>query len=134
MVSDGEYVVKASATAQHRPLLDAINAGRLPKFADGGLITAPRAVAAPLPAVRYFDASGMGSARAGSSRPVIERHYHLTGVVNPDIDSKNAPVMDGMEPVSRKGRLPKAVTEIHPSVTIAKPSRTRMSAIGRVRR
>jgi hypothetical protein len=35
---DGECVVKASATAKHLPLLHAINADRLPGFADGGLV------------------------------------------------------------------------------------------------
>lgn len=37
-LSDGEFVVNAQATAKHRPLLDAINSGRAPGFADGGLV------------------------------------------------------------------------------------------------
>lgn len=36
MLSDGEYVVNAAATAKHRPLIEAINADRLIAFARGG--------------------------------------------------------------------------------------------------
>lgn len=39
-VSDGEYIVNARATAHHRPLLEEINAGRLPAFAKGGMVGA----------------------------------------------------------------------------------------------
>ena len=39
MLSNDEFVVKASAATQHRDLLDAINADQLPHFADG---TKPR--------------------------------------------------------------------------------------------
>ncbi len=38
MLSDGEFVVKASATKRHRALLHAINNGRVGRFADGGLV------------------------------------------------------------------------------------------------
>ena len=37
-LSNGEFVVTADATARHRPLLEAINSDRLPRFADGGAI------------------------------------------------------------------------------------------------
>ncbi|WP_157978750.1 hypothetical protein [Nocardia aurea] len=37
-LSDGEYVVNAAATSQALPLLEAINAGRLPGYASGGLV------------------------------------------------------------------------------------------------
>jgi hypothetical protein len=37
-VSHGEYIVKAAATKEHLPLLEAINSGRLPHFADGGAV------------------------------------------------------------------------------------------------
>jgi hypothetical protein len=37
-VSNGEYIVNAEATARHRHLLDAINGGRLPGFAAGGIV------------------------------------------------------------------------------------------------
>lgn len=35
-LSNGEYVINARATKQNRALLDAINSGKLPRFADGG--------------------------------------------------------------------------------------------------
>lgn len=35
-LSDGEYVVNAASTARHLPLLQAINSGGLPGFANGG--------------------------------------------------------------------------------------------------
>lgn len=38
MLSNGEYVINARATKQNRALLDAINSGKLPAFADGGLV------------------------------------------------------------------------------------------------
>jgi hypothetical protein len=37
-VSNGEYVVNAAATAKNLPLLEAINKGGLPAFADGGFV------------------------------------------------------------------------------------------------
>lgn len=38
MLSNGEYVVNARATAENRPLLEALNTGRIPAFADGGFV------------------------------------------------------------------------------------------------
>ncbi|AZO77474.1 MULTISPECIES: hypothetical protein [unclassified Bosea (in: a-proteobacteria)] len=37
-LSNGEYVINARATKQNRALLDAINSGKIPRFADGGLV------------------------------------------------------------------------------------------------
>ncbi len=39
MLSDREFVVNADATAKHIDLLHAINSGKLPGFADGGLVS-----------------------------------------------------------------------------------------------
>lgn len=36
--ASGEFVVNATQTARHRPLLEAINSGRLPGFAEGGFV------------------------------------------------------------------------------------------------
>ena len=36
--SPGEYLVNAPAASKHRPLLDAINYGSLPGYADGGIV------------------------------------------------------------------------------------------------
>lgn len=38
MLSHGEFVINAKATAQNRELLERINSGKLPKFATGGLV------------------------------------------------------------------------------------------------
>lgn len=38
MLSDGEYVVNAAATAKHKPLIEAINNGSLGAFAKGGSV------------------------------------------------------------------------------------------------
>jgi hypothetical protein len=38
MLSNGEYVVNAAATARHRPLLEAINSGQVRGYARGGLV------------------------------------------------------------------------------------------------
>jgi tape measure domain-containing protein len=40
-LSNGEFVVNAGATAQHRALLEALNSGHLRHFAGGGLVAAP---------------------------------------------------------------------------------------------
>ncbi|QDM32019.1 hypothetical protein FNL55_12285 [Tardiphaga sp. vice352] len=47
-LSHGEFVVNANATSQNRALLEAINGGRIPKFADGGLVAGPQAGLAPI--------------------------------------------------------------------------------------
>ncbi|MCM2504102.1 tape measure protein [Aureimonas altamirensis] len=44
MLSNGEYVINARSTAKHRALLDAINSGTLPAFADGGPVGRARKV------------------------------------------------------------------------------------------
>lgn len=41
VLSNGEFVVRASEAARHRELLERINAGRLPAFANGGAISSP---------------------------------------------------------------------------------------------
>lgn len=38
LASNGEFMVNAEATARHRSLLEAINSGTLPAFADGGIV------------------------------------------------------------------------------------------------
>ncbi|MGW1423200.1 hypothetical protein ACWAT4_24140 [Bradyrhizobium manausense] len=37
-LSNGEFVVRASAVQKHRAVLEAINSDRIPRFADGGLV------------------------------------------------------------------------------------------------
>lgn len=48
LLSNGEFVINAAATARHRPLIEAINGDRLPRFADGGLV-APTSFVPRLP-------------------------------------------------------------------------------------
>lgn len=45
MLSNGEHVTRAAMVAKHGPLLDAINADKIPRFADGGFV---RRVGAPV--------------------------------------------------------------------------------------
>lgn len=61
MLSAGEYVVNAAATARHRPLLDQINGGRLPRFADGGPV---------LPTLRAPSLPQIGNLAAGRREQV----------------------------------------------------------------
>jgi len=46
-LSNGEFVVNAKATKKHRAMLEAINSGRISRFATGGLVS-PRLVSAPV--------------------------------------------------------------------------------------
>jgi hypothetical protein len=55
-LSNGEFVVNAKATSENRALLEALNSGKVPRLANGGLVGRANAAAASL-----------GSARAGSS-------------------------------------------------------------------
>jgi hypothetical protein len=43
-LSNGEFVVRADAVAKHRPLLEAINSDRIPRFANGGIVGAGQSV------------------------------------------------------------------------------------------
>ncbi|MDD1533038.1 MULTISPECIES: hypothetical protein [unclassified Bradyrhizobium] len=47
-LSNGEFVVRASAVAKHRAVLEAINSDRIPRFADGGLVGGVGNGAAPM--------------------------------------------------------------------------------------
>jgi hypothetical protein len=40
MLSSGEFVINAKSTAQHANLLQQINSGRIPQFAEGGIVEA----------------------------------------------------------------------------------------------
>ena len=71
-VSPGEFIVNADATRKALPLLQAINDNRLPRFADGGLVTP----ALRLP--RLPDIRGMGAQSGG---PVVNQSFDLRGAV-----------------------------------------------------
>ncbi|ACF02488.1 conserved hypothetical protein [Rhodopseudomonas palustris TIE-1] len=66
LVSNGEFIVNADATARHLPILKAINENALPRFADGGLVgsgaapmISPGAVVAPTVQVTVQGSPGM---------------------------------------------------------------------------
>jgi len=40
LLSNGEFVSTAKATSKYRPMLEAMNAGTLPRFAQGGIVGA----------------------------------------------------------------------------------------------
>jgi hypothetical protein len=50
-VSNKEFIVNAKATAKNRQLLEAINSGRVPKFAEGGFVGDSKAVSSDFAAV-----------------------------------------------------------------------------------
>lgn len=59
-LSNGEYVVNSKAAKQYGPLLEAINSGRVPKFADGGMVGG-------MPALRSPSVPPAASRRSGGS-------------------------------------------------------------------
>lgn len=93
-VSNGEYVVNAKATSRHLPLLDAINTGKAPGFADGG-----RVGPIPTPAVPAIPAGAVG-AQAGPSMtfaPVVTAHVNAQGgdpKQNQDLADRTAKTME----------------------------------------
>lgn len=69
-LSNGEFVVRASAVQKHRAVLEAINSDRIPRFADGGLVgggspaapmIGPQHVIAPSISVNVQGSPGMSA-------------------------------------------------------------------------
>jgi len=57
MLSNGEYVINAAAYAEHPELVEAINHRRLPRFADGGLVSPSMSLQSPqIPRMPSFGA------------------------------------------------------------------------------
>ncbi|MCP2209459.1 hypothetical protein [Bradyrhizobium diazoefficiens] len=89
-LSNGEFVVRASAVAKHRPVLEAINSDRIPRFADGGLVgtgspaaplVGPQHVIAPRIAVTVQGSPGQSSQdhqRMGESVAQAAQHHIKT--------------------------------------------------------
>lgn len=77
--SDGEFMVNAASTKKHRALLEAINADQLPRFADGGMITASlaRTLLAARPAAVY----------AGGPQTIDQRQFISMDVRTTDANS-----------------------------------------------
>jgi tape measure domain-containing protein len=70
MLSNGEYVINAKSTAKMRPLLEAINSGSMPKFADGGIVG---------------DVSSLTSAGVGSVPSTQQSSQSMQQVINVNI-------------------------------------------------
>jgi hypothetical protein len=64
MISNGEYIINAEATKANLGLLDAINYGKLPKFATGGLVS----TTSINPQVRTMEIPTGASSSASSSQ------------------------------------------------------------------
>lgn len=73
-LSNGEYVINAQSTANHLPLIEAINSGRLPKFADGGQVGAARSYADSM--------SGTGYQMGGFGPGGIDCSGFVSAIVN----------------------------------------------------
>jgi hypothetical protein len=58
-VSTGEFIVNAKSTSANRALLQAINSGRVPTFANGGMVGAPS-----------IPSAGFGAQAAGGSQTI----------------------------------------------------------------
>jgi len=65
LLSNGEFVINAAATSRYRPLLEAINDGRVPGFAAGGIV--PRQARLP----------ELSRLAAGRSATTVEQHFHV---------------------------------------------------------
>lgn len=72
MLSDGEHVTRAAMAKKYAPLLEAINADRLPHFVDGGFVT-PQVVMPQVP--KLTARSGGGTTVNASYSPT----YNVTG-------------------------------------------------------
>ena len=79
-VSTDEFIVNAAATKRHLPLLEAINSGKLPGFATGGRISAPR-----LP-----DLSSIGGGASAGGQIMLR--VSLTDELDARIDNRAAGV------------------------------------------
>lgn len=94
LASDGEFVVNAAATAKHRPLLEAVNEGRLPAFAAGGQVgdAGSRAVARAISGDN--DNAGAGQI-VNISAPVTVNASGGTPAQNADLAAKIGKQMEG---------------------------------------
>lgn len=75
MLSNGEFVVNASATAKHLQVLHAINDNRVSHFADGGLAGSTAIIPPSMPSI-----GRTGDLRAANGN-VAPIHFHLEGAV-----------------------------------------------------
>lgn len=86
LVSPGEFIINAAATKDNLALLQMINEGRTPGFAEGGLIPAPSSIKAP-----SFPSSLIGGGGNNGSG-VVKVMVSLTDDLNARIDNRAAGV------------------------------------------
>ncbi|WP_407192518.1 hypothetical protein [Bradyrhizobium sp. STM 3566] len=101
-LSNGEFVVRASAVAKHRAVLEAINADRIPRFADGGLVGSggtaapmigPQAVIAPQIAVTVQGSPGQSPQdhqRMGETIAQTAKH-HIRSMIAAELRTATRP-------------------------------------------
>lgn len=77
LVSNGEFVVRASAVAKHLPLLHAINSDRIPKFADGGLVGTAGSGTAPMIGPQHVIAPQISVSVQGSAGASPQDHARM---------------------------------------------------------
>ncbi|MDF0489210.1 tape measure protein [Sphingomonas sp. H39-1-10] len=58
MVSNGESIITAAATARYWPIIDAMNRGRLPRYATGGVLGTPRLPSTIAPSLDTMSGTG----------------------------------------------------------------------------
>ncbi|WP_314945925.1 hypothetical protein [Bradyrhizobium cosmicum] len=76
-LSNGEFVVRASATAKHRAVLEAINADRIPRFADGGLVGNAGSSGAPMISPAHVIAPQISVSVQGSPGQSPQDHQRM---------------------------------------------------------
>jgi hypothetical protein len=104
-VSNGEYIVNASAAAKHGDLLNALNTGRAPRFADGGAVGRPAMVTKPaqgggghtvhVAPVINATVNANGGTPAQNADLAAQTARHLEGTVRGIVSSE---IMNAMRP------------------------------------
>lgn len=79
MLSNGEFVVNADSTKKHSKLLHAINEGRIPKFADGGIV-GTSADSSVVSAINDNTSTSSSQSSMGGSQQVF--NINITGDVS----------------------------------------------------
>jgi hypothetical protein len=80
MLSNGEFVINAKATAATRPLLEAINSGKTPKFALGGSVGDASGNLMTLPSARSSEVINTSRVNNNSNQSVI--NMNITGDIS----------------------------------------------------
>lgn len=76
-LSNGEFVINAASTAKHRAALEAINADRIPRFANGGLVGGTGSAAAPMIVPAHVIAPQISVSVQGSPGQSAQDHQRM---------------------------------------------------------